>query len=103
MQTNTRVEVPQQLGAQAAIAEPAERPAGGRQTAGLQTAGLQGAEPQGAALQSIATEFGSVRVNLASLLLGELLVSDEGAELEVVGLDPLAVVLAPEEEEDWGE
>jgi alpha-aminoadipate carrier protein LysW len=26
-----------------------------------------------------------------------------GAELEVVGLDPLRFVLAPPEEEDWGE
>jgi len=53
--------------------------------------------------ESIATPYGSVRVNLGSLMLGELLVSDEGAELEVVGLDPLELVLAPEEEEDWGE
>ena len=28
---------------------------------------------------------------------------DCGAELEVVSLDPLAVELAPEVEEDWGE
>ncbi|MBW7916190.1 MAG: lysine biosynthesis protein LysW [Trueperaceae bacterium] len=36
-------------------------------------------------------------------MLGELLVTDEGAELEVVGLDPLRFELAPEEAEDWGE
>ena len=28
---------------------------------------------------------------------------DCGVELEVVSLDPLAVELAPQEEEDWGE
>jgi len=28
---------------------------------------------------------------------------DCGVELEVVSLDPLALDLAPEEEEDWGE
>lgn len=28
---------------------------------------------------------------------------DCGAELEVVSLDPLALALAPEVEEDWGE
>jgi alpha-aminoadipate carrier protein LysW len=26
-----------------------------------------------------------------------------GADLEVIDLDPLRLVLAPEEEEDWGE
>ena len=36
--------------------------------------------------------------------LGELIVCDDcGSELEVVGLDPFALGLAPEEEEDWGE
>ncbi len=36
--------------------------------------------------------------------LGELIVCDEcGSELEVVGTGPLAVALAPMEEEDWGE
>lgn len=29
--------------------------------------------------------------------------SDCGAELEVVTLEPLALALAPTEEEDWGE
>jgi len=28
---------------------------------------------------------------------------DCGVELEVMGLDPLVLDLAPEEEEDWGE
>jgi alpha-aminoadipate carrier protein LysW len=26
-----------------------------------------------------------------------------GVELEVISIDPVAVALAPEEEEDWGE
>jgi len=29
--------------------------------------------------------------------------ADCGAELELTGLDPVALELAPEEEEDWGE
>ena len=36
--------------------------------------------------------------------MGEIVVcSDCGAELEVVGVDPIALELAPEVEEDWGE
>lgn len=35
---------------------------------------------------------------------GEIVVCpDCGVELEVVSLDPVALVLAPEIEEDWGE
>jgi alpha-aminoadipate carrier protein LysW len=38
------------------------------------------------------------------LEIGEILVCpDCGVELEVVGLDPVALDLAPEVEEDWGE
>lgn len=59
-------------------------------------------EAQGG-LQTLDTPYGRVSVNPVTLLLGELLVTDEGAELEVVGLDPLELVEAPEEEEDWGE
>lgn len=54
-------------------------------------------------MQTIDTPHGRVQADLADLLLGELLVSDEGAELEVVSLDPLRFELAPEEAEDWGE
>ncbi len=37
-------------------------------------------------------------------LLGEIIQCPEcGAELEVVNLNPVALELAPEEEEDWGE
>jgi len=45
----------------------------------------------------------------AEFLLGDVLVAeivtcpDCGVELEVMGLDPLVLDLAPEEEEDWGE
>ena len=36
--------------------------------------------------------------------LGEILVcADCGVELEVMGVDPVSLELAPEEEEDWGE
>lgn len=36
--------------------------------------------------------------------VGEILVcSDCGVDLEVTGLDPAAVELAPMEQEDWGE
>ncbi|AJF61685.1 Lysine biosynthesis protein LysW [archaeon GW2011_AR15] len=35
---------------------------------------------------------------------GEILTCpDCGADLEVASVDPVALVLAPEEEEDWGE
>jgi alpha-aminoadipate carrier protein LysW len=38
------------------------------------------------------------------LILGEILeCPDCGVELEVTELDPVAVDLAPEEDEDWGE
>jgi len=36
--------------------------------------------------------------------VGEIVVCpDCGVELEVMGLDPIVLDLAPEEEEDWGE
>lgn len=54
-------------------------------------------------MQRIDTPYGRVDVNPRDLMLGELLVTDEGAELEVIGLDPLRFELAPEEAEDWGE
>ena len=35
---------------------------------------------------------------------GEIIECPEcGTELEVVGIDPVELALAPEEEEDWGE
>jgi alpha-aminoadipate/glutamate carrier protein LysW len=52
---------------------------------------------------SIVTPHGTVEIDPDTLELGELVVTDEGAELEVVGLEPLRFELAPEEEEDWGE
>jgi lysine biosynthesis protein LysW len=53
--------------------------------------------------QTIDTPYGRVDVDPAALSLGELVVTDEGAELEVVGLEPLRFEVAPEEDEDWGE
>mgnify|MGYP001446315413 CR=1 FL=1 len=53
--------------------------------------------------QQIQTPFGRVEADPASLELGELLISDEGVELEVVAVEPLRFEPAPEEEEDWGE
>ena len=36
--------------------------------------------------------------------VGEIIVcSDCGVDLEVIGLEPASVQLAPREEEDWGE
>ena len=43
-------------------------------------------------------------VELNDLMLGEIVeCPDCGVELEVVGLDPVALDLAPEVQEDWGE
>ncbi|MGQ9585981.1 MAG: lysine biosynthesis protein LysW [Anaerolineae bacterium] len=45
-----------------------------------------------------------VEMQLDDVVLGEIVpCPDCGVELEVVGLDPVAVDLAPEVEEDWGE
>lgn len=54
-------------------------------------------------VETFQTEYGRVQLNPGDVMLGELVVTDEGAELEVVGLEPLRFELAPEEEEDWGE
>ncbi|HVN55965.1 MAG TPA: lysine biosynthesis protein LysW [Anaerolineaceae bacterium] len=41
---------------------------------------------------------------LTDVMQGEIVVcSDCGVDLEVVGLDPLVLDLAPMEQEDWGE
>lgn len=54
-------------------------------------------------MQQIETEYGRLNVDPTDLMLGEIVVTDEGAELEVVGLAPLRLELAPQEAEDWGE
>jgi alpha-aminoadipate carrier protein LysW len=53
--------------------------------------------------QNIETPYGRLVLDPGSLELGELVVTDEGVELEVVGLEPLRFEPAPEEDEDWGE
>jgi len=60
------------------------------------------------ALQTITTNaecpecFGEVE--LKDVMQNEIVqCPDCGADLEVVSLDPVALELAPEEEEDWGE
>ncbi len=53
--------------------------------------------------QYIDTPWGNVAADPAELQLGELVTTDEGVELEVIGLEPLALDLAPEVDEDWGE
>ena len=54
-------------------------------------------------MRSIETEWGEVEVEIEDLELGEIVVTDDGTELEVTNLDPLEFDVAPEEEEDWGE
>ena len=46
--------------------------------------------------------FGEVELN--DVMQNEIVqCGDCGADLEVVGLDPIALEMAPEEDEDWGE
>jgi lysine biosynthesis protein LysW len=52
---------------------------------------------------SVRTPHGLVDVDPDALELGELVVSDDGVELEVVSLEPLRFEPAPQEDEDWGE
>jgi len=52
---------------------------------------------------TVTTPHGRVDVDPDALDLGELVVSDDGVELEVVSLDPLRFEPAPVEDEDWGE
>lgn len=49
------------------------------------------------------TGYGYVELGNEPLQLGELLVTDEGVEVEVVSLSPLRFEEAPMEAEDWGE
>ncbi len=46
----------------------------------------------------------AAEIQVEDVIEGEIVDCPEcGVELEVVSLDPLALELAPEEEEDWGE
>ena len=54
-------------------------------------------------MQEIETPFGIVEADPATLELGEILVTEDGVEIEVVGLNPLRFEEAPQEDEDWGE
>lgn len=54
-------------------------------------------------VQAIETPFGIVEADPETLELGEILVTDDGVEVEVVSLNPLRFEAAPEEDEDWGE
>jgi|GEM_PF-1706522 alpha-aminoadipate carrier protein LysW len=54
-------------------------------------------------MQTLDTDYGRVRFDPSAVMLGELLVTDEGVELEVVSLDPFRLEPAPEVAEDWGE
>jgi lysine biosynthesis protein LysW len=54
-------------------------------------------------MQTIDTPFGVVEADPAALELGEILVTEDGVEIEVVGLNPLRFEEAPQEDEDWGE
>lgn len=49
------------------------------------------------------TPYGRIEIDESSAELGELVVTDEGVELEVVALDPIQFEVAPEVMEDWGE
>jgi lysine biosynthesis protein LysW len=71
----------------------------------LQRAGLTKRNPLEAPMPAtlIATPYGALDVDPAALTLGELVVTDDGVELEVTGLAPLRFEPAPEEAEDWGE
>lgn len=53
--------------------------------------------------QPVETPYGRLDLDPTALELGELVVTDDGVELEVTGLDPLRFEPAPEEDEDWGE
>jgi lysine biosynthesis protein LysW len=51
----------------------------------------------------IDTEWGMVEIGNVPLELGEVLVTDDGIEIEVTGLEPLVFTEATMEQEDWGE
>jgi alpha-aminoadipate carrier protein LysW len=55
-------------------------------------------------MQTICVECGANLSLAANVMVGEILpCGDCGVELEVISLQPLALDLAPQEMEDWGE
>lgn len=54
-------------------------------------------------MKAIYTLYGSLTIDPNSAELGELVVTDEGVELEIIKLNPIQFEVAPEEIEDWGE
>lgn len=54
-------------------------------------------------MNEISTPWGSVDIGHEPLMLGELLITDDGVEVEVTNLAPLTFDECPREEEDWGE
>jgi lysine biosynthesis protein LysW len=53
--------------------------------------------------QTFETGYGRVACDPSTVRLGELFVTDDGVEVEIVGLEPITFAQAPEEDEDWGE
>jgi len=51
----------------------------------------------------ITTPYGSIDADESDFITGELVVTLDGIEVEVVSLVPFTVQVAPEEVEDWGE
>ena len=66
-------------------------------------AGVERAEQVPQPLEAVETAYGTVMCAPTDVRLGELFVTDEGVEVEVVGFAPLTFAEAPEEDEDWGE
>ena len=65
--------------------------------------GYQSQEGEDRAVVAMCPEC-AAEIKLDDVMEGEIVdCQDCGVELEIVGLEPLTLDLAPEEEEDWGE
>lgn len=60
-------------------------------------------QPGTSRVRTFDTGYGRVACDPSTVRLGELFVTDDGVEVEVVGLEPILFAEAPEEDEDWGE